>query len=84
MSAFCDKRWQAAGMQAREQRDEKTVLIATALGLFCLVLAVGGLGLWAANSFLGMSDSATASLFWVLTIAAGVLLVVYLLRARQR
>lgn len=30
-------------MQTGEQRDEKTVLIATALGLFCLVIAVGGL-----------------------------------------
>lgn len=68
-------------MQTREQRGEKTVLIATAPGLFCLVIAVGGLGLWIASSLLGMSDSAPELLVSVLTIAAGVLLVVYLVRA---
>jgi len=84
MSEFCDQCRQDVGMQTREQRDEKTVLIATALGLFCLVIAVGGLGLWAANSLLGMSDSAAESSAGVLIIAAGVLLVGYLVRARQR
>jgi hypothetical protein len=72
------------GMQTKQQRDEKTVLIATALALFCLVIAVGALGLWAANSFLGMGDSTASVLVWVLTLLAGVLLVVYLVRARQR
>jgi hypothetical protein len=71
-------------MQTREQRDEKSVLIATALGLFCFVMAVGALGLWAAHSFLGLSGSAASLLVRVLAIAAGVLLVGYLVRARQR
>jgi hypothetical protein len=84
MSAFCYQCRQDVGMQTREQRDEKTVLIATALGLFCLVIAVGGLGLWAANSLFGMSDSAAESGAGMLIIAAGVLLVAYLVRARQR
>ncbi len=70
------------GMQTREQRDEKTVSIATALGLFCLAIAVGALGLWAATSFLGLRSSAASSLGWVLIIAAGGLLVGYLVRAR--
>ena len=71
-------------MQTREQRDEKTVVIATALGLFCLVIAVGALGLWAAVSVLDLNDPTVSSLGWVIAAAAGVVLIVYLLRARRR
>ena len=71
-------------MQTSEQRDEKTVVVASALGLFCLVVAIGGVGLWAATSALGMSDATAATLEWVLFIAGGLLLVVYLVRARRR
>lgn len=84
MSAFRDQRRQDDGMQTREQRDEKTVVIATALGLFCLVIAVGAVGLWAAVAFLGLNDSAASPLAWLLTIAAGAVLITYLVRARQR
>ena len=70
-------------MQTREQRDEKTVMIATALGLFCLVIAVGALSLWAAASFLGLNDSTVSSLGLVIAATAGVVLIVYLVRARR-
>jgi uncharacterized membrane-anchored protein len=71
-------------VQTQQNRDEKTVLIATALGLLCLVLVIGGLGLWAADSLLDLNDAAVNSLLSVLIIAAGVVLVVYLVRARKR
>lgn len=71
-------------MQAQQDRDEKTIVMATALGLFCLVLGVGLLGLWAAGFLLGLSDWATTPLFTVSVFAAGAALVVYLVRARNR
>lgn len=71
-------------MQTREQRDEKTVVIATALSLFCLVIAVGARSLWAAVSVLGLSDSTASSLGSVIFAAAGAMLIVYLVRARRR
>jgi hypothetical protein len=71
-------------VQTQQNRDEKTVVIATALGLFCLVLGIAALGLWAADSLLGLSDSVTTPLTTVFVIAAGAMLVVYLVRARTR
>lgn len=71
-------------MQTRAQRDEKTVVIATAVGLFCLVIAAGLLSLWAAVSVLDLNDVMVSSLGWVIVVAAGVMLVVYLARARRR
>jgi hypothetical protein len=71
-------------VQAQQNRDEKTVVIATALGLFCLVLGLAALGLWAAESLLGLNDSVTTPLTIVFVIAAGAMLVVYLVRARKR
>lgn len=59
-------------------------MIATALGLFCLVLGIGALGLWVAYSLLDLSESATTPLLIGLEIAAGVVLVFYLVNARKR
>lgn len=72
-------------MQTREQRAEKTVMIATALGLFCRIIAIGALSLWAAVSVLGLNDDSTvSSLGLVIAAAAGVVLIVYLVRVRRR
>lgn len=71
-------------VQTQQDRDEKTVVIATALGLFGLVLGTGALGLWAADSLLGLGDSATTPVVAVVVIAAVAALVGYLVRARQR
>lgn len=71
-------------VQTQQNRDEKTVVIATALGLFCLVLVMGALGLWAADSLLDLSDSVTTPLLTLFVIAAGVALMGYLVRARTR
>jgi tellurite resistance protein TehA-like permease len=73
--------------RTRAHRHESAIRgtgIATALGLLCLVLVIGGLGLWAADSLLDLNDAAVNSLLSVLIIAAGVVLVVYLVRARKR
>ncbi len=59
-------------------------MIASAVGLFCLVLVIGLAGLWAANYLLDLNDSVTNPLVNAFVIAAGVALVVYLIRARRR
>lgn len=71
-------------MQTPEQRDEKTVVIATALALFCLTIASGALGLWAAVSVVDLDDSTVSSLVRLIAAAAGAVLIAYLARARQR
>lgn len=71
-------------MQTQEQRDEKTLDIGTALGLFCLVIAAGAMLLWAAVSVLDLDDSTVSSLGWVVATAAAVVLLGYLIRARRR
>ena len=69
-------------MQTREGRDEKTVVIATALGLFGAVSALGALGLWAAVVVLGVDASTVSSLDRVIAAAAAVVLIGYLVRIR--
>lgn len=71
-------------VQNQQHREEKTVVIATGLSLFCLVLVVGGFALWVANSLFNLGDSTTTPLLSGLTITAGVVLVAYLVRAGQR
>ena len=46
--------WQAVDVQSQDSRDEKSVTIAAGLGLFFLVLAGGGLALWAVSAWLDM------------------------------
>ena len=70
-------------MQTREGRDEKTVVISTALGLFCAVTAVGALSLWAAVAVLGLDGSTVSSLDRVIVAVAAVVLIGYLVRVRR-
>jgi len=71
-------------MQRQQSRDEKTVAIASGLGLFCLVLAIGGLALWGVDSLLGLRESTMGPLLHALTVSASVVLVIYLARAGKR
>ena len=71
-------------MQTQERRDETTVLIASALGLFCLVIAVGALSLWAGGTLVHLSDATVSSLGRAIAATAGVVLVVYLVRTHRR
>ena len=70
-------------MQSSEQRDEKTLVITGALGVFCLLIAVGGSGLWAVDACLDLSDTAVGLLSNVLAVSAGVFVIVRLARVRK-
>jgi hypothetical protein len=68
-------------MRSQAERDQKTLVISTALVLFVLVLFAGGAILWAINAVVGVSDEATSGLLIVLMVLSGVLSVLYVLRA---
>jgi uncharacterized BrkB/YihY/UPF0761 family membrane protein len=70
-------------MQTQERRDEKTLAISTAIGLFVLTLAVGSLALWVSSSTLDWSDHLTSALFTVICCTAGVVAIVYLTRVSK-
>jgi hypothetical protein len=68
-------------MQPQAERDQKTLVISTALILFVLALFAGGAILWAANAHLGVSDEVTRALLIALMCFSGALSVWYVLRA---
>lgn len=57
-------------MQTQRQRDAKTLVIATGLGLFVLVVAVGCAVLWLAASVLDLSGEALSTGFWFVSAVA--------------
>ena len=71
-------------MQTQQTRDEKTVAIATALGIFVTVLAVGSALLWGITSALDLSVHSTSPLFGLVVAASAVATVVYLVRFGRR
>lgn len=71
-------------MQDPQSRDEKTVTIATGLGLFCLVLAIGGIALWGVESLLELSGSVMTPILWALIVAAVIAPAIYVFRAGRR
>lgn len=70
-------------MQSQEQRDEKTVMIATALALFVLILVLGGAAGWALNSAFDVPHELNTVLSVAVCCIAGVASVAYLIRARH-
>jgi len=70
-------------VQTKEQRDEKTLAIMTAIALFVLVLVVGGFVLWGASQLFDWSEGGTRTASVGLLCAAGVIMVGYLARQRQ-
>lgn len=70
-------------MQSQEERDEKTVTIATALGLFVLILLVGAAAGWAVNSAFDVAHGLNTVLTIVVWCVAGVVPIVYLIRAKH-
>lgn len=71
-------------MQTQQTRDEKTVAIATALGIFVTVLAVGSALLWGLTSVLDLSEHRTSPLFSLIVASSAVATVVYLVRFGRR
>ncbi len=70
-------------MQPQEQRDEKTVTIATALALFVLILVVGGAAGWALNSAFDVTPGLNTVLTVAVSCVAGAASIDYLIRARH-
>jgi uncharacterized membrane protein len=71
-------------VQTQQTRDEKTVAIAIALGIFVTVLAVGSALLWGLTSALDLSERSTSPLFSLLVAASAVAMVFYLVRSGRR
>ncbi|HET7388904.1 MAG TPA: hypothetical protein VFJ19_19820 [Nocardioidaceae bacterium] len=71
-------------MQTQRQRDDKTVAIATGLGLFMLTVAVGSALLWTADLLFDWRSQVTNVLFKTLVSSAVVAAVVYLFRIGRR
>ena len=72
------------GVQTQESRDEKTVAIATGLGLFCLVMAALGLVQWAVSALLDVSDPTLRASSWTILAVAGLVLGWHLRRGSRR
>ena len=71
-------------VQIQQSRDDKTVAIATALGIFGLLLTVGSALLWAITSALDLSNRNTSPLFNLLVVVSATATVAYLVRAGKR
>jgi len=70
-------------MKSQDKRDQQTVAIGTGLGVFVLIVGVGAAVLWTADS-LGLSNDLLSALQLPLFAVAGLTMVVYLARARER
>jgi hypothetical protein len=71
-------------VQTQDRRDEKSVAIAAGLGIFCLVLAVGVLMLWAASGLFDMGAPTLRAYSWTIFAVASLVLVRHLRRDRWR
>ncbi|PVG80601.1 hypothetical protein DDE18_22340 [Nocardioides gansuensis] len=70
-------------MQPQQQRDAKTLVIATGLGLFVLVVALGCAVLWLATSVLDLSEETVSTGFWFVSAVAAAAWV-WLVRSQGR
>lgn len=70
-------------MQTQPSREDKTVAITTALGIFVGVLVAGSAVLWAFTPAFEVSDQGTSPLFLVLVAASVIAAVVYLIRTAK-
>ena len=68
-------------MRPQAERDQKTLIISTALVLFVLAVVAGGAILWAANALLGVSDEVVNGLVMAIMCLSGVLSLWYMIRA---
>ena len=68
-------------MRPQAERDQKTLIISTALVLFVLAVVAGGAILWAANAILGVSDEVVNGLVIAIMCLSGVLSLWYMIRA---
>jgi len=71
-------------VQTEQSRDDKTIVIATALGIFVLIMVAGSALLWAATSALNVRNSGSGPLFTLVIAASAIASVVYLARTSKR
>ena len=71
-------------MRAQEVRDQKTVDIAIALGLFVVVAFTSAMQFWVVLSLVGLGEHASDVVGFASLGAAVVAVVVYLARVRSR
>lgn len=68
-------------MRTQRDREEQTVAIGTALGVFVAIMAAAVLGLWLANSMFDISDGQTDAILGVAVLIAGTLAIASLGRS---
>jgi hypothetical protein len=73
-----------ADVQTQRSRDDKTVAIATGLGIFVILSVMGFLILWGITSALNLSETKTSPLIILIVAASTMATVVYLLRFGKR
>ncbi len=71
-------------MRTQEEREEQTLIIATALGLFVLVVVITFGVLAILSSVVDVSDGLAGTVLTVATLAAGTLAFIKLVRASKR
>ncbi len=72
-------------MRTRRARDEQTIAIGAALGVFAVVVTAEVLGLWLLHSAFGVAAGHwDAVLGWVGVAVAGVLAIAHLVAAERR
>jgi hypothetical protein len=68
-------------MRSQTQRDEQTLAIATAMGLFVVLLVLGGLVLWFISSVVPLSNRLSNGLLLTVAVIAGAVAIRNLVRA---
>jgi hypothetical protein len=71
-------------MRTQRDREEQTVAIGTALGVFGAIMAAEVLGLWLFHSVFDISDGQTNAIFGWAVIVAGTLAIASLARSERR
>jgi hypothetical protein len=71
-------------MHTQEEREEQTLAIATALGLFVLLLVIAGGLLWIASLAVDVSDDLARPILATAVCLAGAMAIANLVRATKR
>ena len=70
-------------MRTQQERDEQTLAIGTALGLFVLLVGLGVLVLWFLHSQLGVDDDWRQVLRWTVVTVAATVATAHLVRSNR-
>ena len=70
-------------MRPQQDRDEQTVVIGTALGIFTLIIAAVGVVVWWLQSLTHRLDGHEEAIIWPAVLLAGIVACSYLARSRR-